>query len=173
MSKHLIFFDGDCALCHKLITYLITIDPEKKLSFAPLEGRTAQEILIGPNAHYAREETLVLVEDFLEVMVRDAEHHVRIHGDEAPIAVIGEALVAGFFRERRHDRRNPDVRRIRPRQGAFRVDQADRQAKHGSVCAGRRYAGAGCRGCRLIGSWFNGSMVRKDEAFSSTANREP
>ena len=64
MSKHLIFFDGDCALCHKLITYLITIDPEKKLSFAPLEGRTAQEILIGPNAHYAREETLVLVEDF-------------------------------------------------------------------------------------------------------------
>jgi hypothetical protein len=37
---------------------------------------------------------LVLVEDFLEVMVRDAEHHVRIHGDKASIAVIGEALVA-------------------------------------------------------------------------------
>ena len=44
---------------------------------------------------------LVLVEDFLEVMVRDAEHHVRIHGDEAPVAVIGEAPVAGLFRERR------------------------------------------------------------------------
>ena len=44
---------------------------------------------------------LVLVEDFLKVMVRDAEHHVRIHGDEAPVAVIGETLVAGFFRQRR------------------------------------------------------------------------
>ena len=44
---------------------------------------------------------LVLVEDFLEVMVRNAEHHVRIHGDEAPVAVIGEAPVAGLFRQRR------------------------------------------------------------------------
>ena len=43
---------------------------------------------------------LVLVEDFLEVMVRDAEHHVGIHGDEAPVAVIGEAPVAGFLRQR-------------------------------------------------------------------------
>ena len=44
---------------------------------------------------------LVLVEDFLEVMVRDAEHHVRVHGDKAPVAVIGEPPVAGLFRERR------------------------------------------------------------------------
>ena len=64
MSEHLIFFDGDCALCHRLVTYLMTIDPQKKLAFAPLEGETAQEILIGPNAHYVRENTLILVENF-------------------------------------------------------------------------------------------------------------
>src|ERR1700722_17697531 len=37
---------------------------------------------------------LVLVEDFLEVMVRNAEHDVRVHGDKAPVAVIGESPVA-------------------------------------------------------------------------------
>ncbi len=40
------------------------------------------------------------VEDVLEMRVLEAEHHVRIHGDEAAIAVIGEAAVAGQFRER-------------------------------------------------------------------------
>ena len=45
---------------------------------------------------------LLLVEDFLEMMVLDAEHHVGIHGDEAPVAVEREAPVAGFIRERFH-----------------------------------------------------------------------
>ena len=43
---------------------------------------------------------LVDVEQFLEMLVADAEHHVGIHGDEAPVAVIGKAPVAGFFRQR-------------------------------------------------------------------------
>ena len=43
---------------------------------------------------------LVVVEHFLEMLVADAEHDVGIHGDEAPIAVIGEAPVAGFLRQR-------------------------------------------------------------------------
>ncbi|MGY4335574.1 hypothetical protein ACVWW3_000480 [Bradyrhizobium sp. LM2.9] len=42
------------------------------------------------------------VEDFLEMMMLEAEHHVRIHGDEAAIAVIGEAAVARQFRQRFH-----------------------------------------------------------------------
>ncbi len=37
---------------------------------------------------------LVLVEDVFEMMVLDAEHDVRIHLDEAAIAVIGEARIA-------------------------------------------------------------------------------
>ena len=43
---------------------------------------------------------LVLVEDFLEQAMFEAEHHVRIHGDEAPVGIIGEAAVAGIRRER-------------------------------------------------------------------------
>ena len=34
------------------------------------------------------------------MLVPDAEHHVGIHGDEAAVAVVGEALVAGGFRHR-------------------------------------------------------------------------
>ena len=43
---------------------------------------------------------LVVVEQFLEMLVADAEHDVGIHGDEAAIAVIGETPVAGFLRQR-------------------------------------------------------------------------
>ena len=34
------------------------------------------------------------------MMMLEAEHHVGIHGDEAAIAVIGEAAIAGHFRQR-------------------------------------------------------------------------
>ena len=40
------------------------------------------------------------VEDVLEVMMLEAEHHIRIHGDEAAIAVIGKAAVAGHLGQR-------------------------------------------------------------------------
>ncbi len=43
---------------------------------------------------------LVVVEQLLEVLMVDAQHHVGIHGDEAAIAVIGEAPVARLRRQR-------------------------------------------------------------------------
>ena len=36
---------------------------------------------------------LVFFQDLLEVVMLDAQHDVRIHGDEAPVAVVGEAPV--------------------------------------------------------------------------------
>ena len=74
---------------------------------------------------------LVLVENFFEVMVRDAEHHIRIHGDEAPVAVIGEAPVARLFRQRRDgDVVEPEIehrvhhaRHRRARSRAYRDEQ--------------------------------------------------
>ena len=41
---------------------------------------------------------LVGAEQFLEMFMPDAKHHVAVHGDEAPVAVIGKALVAGLPR---------------------------------------------------------------------------
>lgn len=64
MNDHLIFYDADCKLCHQAVDHLSKIDDDKRLLFAPLEGETAVEILIGPNARYARANSLVLVESF-------------------------------------------------------------------------------------------------------------
>ena len=44
---------------------------------------------------------LVVVEDFLEVVVAEAEHHVGIHRDEATIGIVGEAWIARLARQRR------------------------------------------------------------------------
>ena len=41
----------------------------------------------------------VQIEDLLEIMVIDAQHHVAIHLDEAAIAVIGEARIARLRRQ--------------------------------------------------------------------------
>ncbi len=43
---------------------------------------------------------LVVLENVLEVVVFDVEHHVGIHLDEAAVGVVGEAPVAGLLRQR-------------------------------------------------------------------------
>ena len=45
---------------------------------------------------------LVGVEDVLEMMMLETKYDIRIHRDEAAIAVIGETLVAGEVRQRFH-----------------------------------------------------------------------
>ncbi len=64
MKKHLIFYDGDCAFCHKAVLQIIKEDEKTLFLFSSLEGETAQEILVGPKARYAKEDSLVLVESF-------------------------------------------------------------------------------------------------------------
>jgi hypothetical protein len=49
-------------------------------------------------------EVLVGVEDVLEYAVVDAEHNVRIHLDEAPVAVVGEPLATRFGGQPLHGR---------------------------------------------------------------------
>jgi predicted DCC family thiol-disulfide oxidoreductase YuxK len=64
MGEHLVFFDGECPFCHRSVRYLIEIDVHKRLLFAPLNGKTASEILIGPQAALKKANSLVLVENY-------------------------------------------------------------------------------------------------------------
>ncbi len=64
MKEHLIFYDADCDFCHKAVLQIIKADEEMLFAFSSLEGETASEILVGPNAHYAKENSLVLVEAY-------------------------------------------------------------------------------------------------------------
>src|SRR4029077_17544300 len=43
---------------------------------------------------------LVVIEQFLEMLMADAEDHIRIHRDKTAVAVLGQAPVAGFLCER-------------------------------------------------------------------------
>ena len=64
MGEHLVFYDAECPLCNKAVRYILEIDTHKRFFFAPLNGRTAGEILVGPNERYKRADTIVLVEDY-------------------------------------------------------------------------------------------------------------
>lgn len=41
----ILFFDGECGLCHGLVRWLLKRDTEGKLAFAPLQGETARSML--------------------------------------------------------------------------------------------------------------------------------
>lgn len=64
MPKHLVLFDGECAFCNRSVRHLLQIDRTHCLVFAPLQGKTAQEILVGSRASLRNSDSLVLVENY-------------------------------------------------------------------------------------------------------------
>lgn len=49
VRQPIVFFDGQCPLCHWFVRMLLRWDKRRRLSFSPLQGKTAQELL-GPAA---------------------------------------------------------------------------------------------------------------------------
>ena len=43
--SRILFYDGDCGLCAQSVHFFLGIDRHKRLSFAPLQGETAQGYL--------------------------------------------------------------------------------------------------------------------------------
>lgn len=41
----IIFYDGPCGLCNRLVNRLLRLDYKKRLKFSPLQGQTAETIL--------------------------------------------------------------------------------------------------------------------------------
>lgn len=39
-TKHIVFYDGSCGLCHRAMQWLLRLDNNKQLHFAPLFGTT-------------------------------------------------------------------------------------------------------------------------------------
>ncbi|MFQ5651674.1 MAG: thiol-disulfide oxidoreductase DCC family protein [bacterium] len=58
----LVLYDGVCALCHRVVTFLLRIDRARKLQFAPLQGKTARHILSRHPRLGAGTDTVVLVQ---------------------------------------------------------------------------------------------------------------
>jgi predicted DCC family thiol-disulfide oxidoreductase YuxK len=60
-DKQILFFDGVCGLCNRVVDFLIGVSSGGALKFAPLQGTTAQKVL--PRAYVENLDTLVYFRD--------------------------------------------------------------------------------------------------------------
>lgn len=64
MERHLVFYDGQCGLCDRVVQMLLRADKNKKFLFAPLQGTTAAEELKAVPAEVKQADSLILIENY-------------------------------------------------------------------------------------------------------------
>lgn len=62
--RHLVFYDGTCGFCDRIVTLVHNSDHKKIFAFAPLEGKTAEEQLIDLPPEQKNADSMVLIENF-------------------------------------------------------------------------------------------------------------
>ncbi len=65
----IIFFDGNCPMCHSWVKRILRADKKKEIRFSTLEGKLAAEILTPLLPAYMQENTIVFF-DGEEVFIR-------------------------------------------------------------------------------------------------------
>lgn len=61
---HLIFYDGQCGLCDRVVQWVIRQDKKRIFLFAPLQGTTAKKVLGSLTPEQKQLDTLILIENF-------------------------------------------------------------------------------------------------------------
>ena len=89
-SKAILFFDGDCGLCHRSVRFLIRKDKHKHLYFAPLQGIAAQAIL--PNEYRLALDTIVY-----QRVAKDGQTTLIVRSDAALLALIDTGSLWRFL----------------------------------------------------------------------------
>ncbi len=64
MPKHLVFYDGECGLCDHTVQLLLKVDRKKLFAFAPLQGKTAKDLLQEIPQKVKNADSLILVENY-------------------------------------------------------------------------------------------------------------
>lgn len=59
-----LFFDGECGLCNRLVRFLLRLDYRARLRFAPLQGKVAQDYLRAHRLPTADFDTIIYVPDW-------------------------------------------------------------------------------------------------------------
>jgi predicted DCC family thiol-disulfide oxidoreductase YuxK len=62
--QHLVFYDGNCGLCDRMVQFVFKEDKNKRFAFAPLQGETASQYLKRLPAEVRFTDSLILVENF-------------------------------------------------------------------------------------------------------------
>jgi predicted DCC family thiol-disulfide oxidoreductase YuxK len=87
ISGPVLFFDGQCGLCNRLVRFLLRLDRAGRLRFAPLQGPAAQGYLRAHGLPTVDFDTLIYVPDWSR---RDRpDHLLRTGGVIAALRVVG------------------------------------------------------------------------------------
>ncbi len=62
--SQLVFYDGNCGLCDRVVQFLLKVDKHQIFMFAPLQGKTAAHYLQHLPPKFKTVDSLVLVENF-------------------------------------------------------------------------------------------------------------
>ncbi|CUI17102.1 Conserved hypothetical membrane protein [Candidatus Protochlamydia naegleriophila] len=62
--SHLVFYDGECGLCDRVVQLLLKLDKHGRFVFAPLKGETAAFYLKNLPDKYKGKDSLILIEDY-------------------------------------------------------------------------------------------------------------
>lgn len=98
MAGPVLFFDGECGLCNRLVRLLLRLDHAGRLRFAPLQGAAAQSYLGAHGLPTVEFDTLVFVPEWSERERPD--YLLRTSGVIAALRVVGGGLartLAGFI----------------------------------------------------------------------------
>lgn len=85
-----LFFDGECGLCNRLVRLLLRLDARGRLRFAPLQGPTAQAYLRAHDLPTVDFDTLIFVPDWNRR--ERPEFLVRTAGAIAALRATGDGL---------------------------------------------------------------------------------
>lgn len=116
-SGPVLFFDGECGLCNRLVRLLIRLDRAGLLRFAPLQGPSAQAYLKAQGLPTEDFDSLIFVPDWAR---RDRpEYLVRTDGVVGALRAVGGVAgllaVLGWIPRRWRDAAYKGVARIRYR----------------------------------------------------------
>lgn len=99
VSGPVLFFDGECGLCNRIVRVLLRLDRHGRLRFAPLQGPTAQSYLRAHGLPTKDFDTLIFVPAWER---RDEPAHlVRTTGTIGALRAIGTPsarVLAGLIR---------------------------------------------------------------------------
>lgn len=62
--SHLVFYDGDCGLCDRIVQFVFKEDKKQCFVFAPLQGTTASQYLNNLPPEIRFTDSLILIENY-------------------------------------------------------------------------------------------------------------
>lgn len=77
-KKHLVFYDGECGMCDRVVQFLLKVDSNELFIFAPLQGKTAEKALSSVSIEVKQADSVILIENYFS-----PQHQVYIFGKAA------------------------------------------------------------------------------------------